>query len=70
MILGEVPGGYVLRDFYTYLLFDVANPLGDVAVIPPKECEKAVEYYRKNRRLFQGSKPMNIVATVLGGESP
>lgn len=28
MILGEVPGGYVLRDFYTYLLFDVANPLG------------------------------------------
>ncbi|WP_333639039.1 hypothetical protein [Pyrobaculum aerophilum] len=35
MILGEVPGGYVLRDFYTYLLFDVANPLGDVTVIPP-----------------------------------
>ncbi|WP_148682798.1 fructose-bisphosphatase class II family protein [Pyrobaculum ferrireducens] len=35
MILGEVAGSYVLRDFYTYLLFDVSNPLGDVTIIPP-----------------------------------
>ena len=33
--------------------------------IPPKECQKAVEYYRKNRRLFQGSKPMNVAAAAL-----
>lgn len=35
MILGEVAGRYVLKDFNTYLLFDVANPLGEVTVIPP-----------------------------------
>lgn len=34
MILGE-SGGYVLRDFQTYLLFDVVNPLGEVTVVPP-----------------------------------
>lgn len=28
MILGEVVGKYVIRDFYTYLLFDVYDPLG------------------------------------------
>lgn len=35
MILGEVPERYILHDFYTYLLFDVTNALGDVTVIPP-----------------------------------
>lgn len=35
MILGEVPGRYILYDFRTYLLFDVSNPLGEVTVVPP-----------------------------------
>ncbi|ACB40528.1 hypothetical protein [Pyrobaculum neutrophilum] len=35
MMLGEAAGRYLLRDFYTHLLFDVSNPLGDVTVIPP-----------------------------------
>ncbi|MEM0370736.1 MAG: hypothetical protein QXK71_01390 [Pyrobaculum sp.] len=35
MILGEVVGKYVIRDFYTYLLFDVYDPLGEVTIIPP-----------------------------------
>lgn len=35
MILGEAAGAYVLRDFYTHLLFDVASPLGEVTVVPP-----------------------------------
>jgi hypothetical protein len=35
MILGEASERYVLHDFYTYLLFDIPNPLGEVAVVPP-----------------------------------
>ena len=33
--------------------------------ISAEDCEKAVEYYRKNRKLFQGSKPKNAAATAL-----
>ncbi|MEM1598242.1 MAG: hypothetical protein QXP31_07210 [Pyrobaculum sp.] len=35
MILGEAAGKYQLRDYYTYLLFDVSSPLGQVTVVPP-----------------------------------